>query len=53
MLFYLGILLIPLFVAIALVWVFFSGHREKTDETGWIQAHPHQAHHSRTEGREP
>lgn len=53
MLYYLGILLIPLFLVIALGWMFFSGRREKSDETGRIQAQAPHTEPPRAEGREP
>ncbi|MEZ2348566.1 hypothetical protein [Terriglobus sp. RCC_193] len=53
MVYYLGLMLLPLFLLVALGWMFFSGRREKSDETGRIQAQAAPPPRPRAEGREP
>lgn len=53
MVYYIGFMLIPLFLFIGLGWMFFSGRRNKSDETGRMHAQPPQPPRPRAEGREP
>ncbi len=54
MVFYVGILLIPLFIVVGLVWFFLAGRRSKADETGRAntQARQRPVAETRAQGRE-